>query len=366
VFGSGNRGFIAQVTEILQSFPEHGTLSQQHIYLARIVGENFRLFLTHSHCYPPRAEQDLRQIALIASTLFVYARFSPEDFQIAPRHLIDRLRMANRELQTYDVNPPATFSVFHNSEYLHIMRMLSVCDPDLYIKQYLPTQIEQIHKSSNLRTPIGAMQISNLFPYYQDVVFPLFNAAIEIIRDRPEAVRAFCEQFCRRMFPLSALSDARSLFHHHRKYLPCVWAMTSELPPYVMQLSNAFITHYKDHLTHEMKGHNHAAVTNYVTEINQLVDCEFGGHETMILARSALLIPHQRDSELIGRARFLVEQAHYPPKMNYSIAELFDIVPFVKNRQGLFEGIHDFLQHQLLAQIEPSVELERRIVDAMG
>jgi hypothetical protein len=54
--------------------------------------------------------------------------------------------------------------------------------------------------------------------------------------------------------------------------------------------------------------------------------------QTIVFARSALLTPHQRDSELVGRARFLIEQVHNPPKMNYSIAELFDIVPFVRNR----------------------------------
>jgi hypothetical protein len=57
-----------------------------------------------------------------------------------------------------------------------------------------------------------------------------------------------------------------------------------------------------------------------------------------------------------------MEQAHNPLRMNYSVAELFDIVPSVKNRQDLFKSISDFLQHQLLAQIE----LERRLVDAMG
>jgi hypothetical protein len=53
--------------------------------------------------------------------------------------------------------------------------------------------------------------------------------------------------------------------------------------------------------------------------------------------------------------------------MHISIAELFEIMPLVKkSRRDLFRQISDFLRNQLLSQTDPSVELERQIIDLMG
>jgi hypothetical protein len=98
------------VTEILEYLPSKGRLTQRDFYLARIVGENFRLFLTHVHCFT------LRQAAMIAETLFVYAHYSLPDFQMAKAVLLERLAVIERELQSYEVTAPPTFSIFHNSE----------------------------------------------------------------------------------------------------------------------------------------------------------------------------------------------------------------------------------------------------------
>jgi hypothetical protein len=242
--------------------------------------------------------------------------------------------------------------------------MLSLCDPEQYIAAEIPQQIEYLVRTGK---PIGPIHLKDIFPAYRDVILPMFQTALSIIEHDPVAVQTFCEHFSRQMFPISVLKDAKVLFNEQKEFLPCVWEMTCNLPQYVIVLSNTFISAYKSPLNGAVKRQQLDQVNILVAEINSLVTDIFKSDRAMTLARSTILIPHQADSALVNRARFLLEQAHNPSKMNFSIAELFDIVPLVKkNRHDLFKQMTSFLQHQLLSQVEPSVDLERQIVDSMG
>lgn len=331
--------------------------------IARVIAQFLKLFSKHQYCYPKNMAIELQEAEFLADSLFVYMKHCPREFLNAKAQLINRMKRMEAELESFsEMRPPVTFSLFDNFAYVQVMKMLRKCDPEEYIEKQIPAQIKYIasnHMPSDWRP-------EKVFPAYKNAVLPMFESAVAILKDSPRAVRSFCEQFCAKMFPIKLLEGAEKLFDVHSEYLHCVWQMTSHLPPYVRVLSSSLISYYKGRLASAVRRKNEELLQGLVAEINGLVGGEFRNHPSMVLARSGLLIPHQRDRELIGRARVLIEQAHNPSRMKYSIAELFDIVPWVKDKRDLFKGITDFIQNQLLARIDPSVELERSLVDAMG
>lgn len=338
-----------------------------HYFLTRIIAQFLRLFLNHQQSYPENCAYELSQCSVYADVLYVYCKYSPKEFVIAKEKLRNKLLSLQKELDEYEMEPIDGFTIFDSIEYIELQKMIFDCNPEEYIKTSIPDQINYMYKIKIESGITGTHnRLENLLPVYNSKILPMFECATNIIKDSPIALQKFSSEFCKKMFPVDLLSEATTLFGQLNKYLHCVWTMCSNLPQYVIMISNAFITYFKPQLNSEVKKKNDERVQEIVANINSLVDYEFNKHPTMILARSTLLIPHQKDSELVGRARVLVEQAHIPMKMTYSIAELFDIVPFVKNKGDLFQGIAEFVQNQLLSQANPSVDLEGSLIDSMG
>jgi hypothetical protein len=336
-------------------------LAQREFFIASIIAQYLRSFRNRECCYPRSLEDCLNRSLRIAETLYVYAKYSPKFLAESLHLLTENLQVIEKQVNGFT---PAigTMTLFDNEDYLSLMRMQSVCDPDKYIKTTIPLQIEQIGKI------IKALNFDrrNFMSQARVKLLPVFERGLSIIEGNREARLVFCELFCQKQFPLSLLQSTRSLFAEYRDSIHTVWRMTSRLPQYVIVFSNLMIQHYKSQLASSVKAHDELRCAALVEEITSLVDGEFGHHPSMILARSSLLIPHQRESELQGRARSLLEEAHTPSRMTGAIAELFGIVPHVKARRDLFQAITDFMQKQLMSQIKPHVDLERQLIDAMG
>ena len=352
-----------KVLEMLSVLPEKEFRPLDY-RIARVVADYLKLFLKHKFLYPESVTGILSDCALIADSLFVYMKYCPSEFVNAKAWLVEKMKLIESDLATFkQLQPPDNFSLFDNFEYIQLMKMMRICDPEGYVQQYIPTQIAHM---SEVGRRVRPRKAGNDLMFYK-LILPMFESATAIIKDDERTLISFCKEFCNKMLPLEVLGEASEFFGpEKRQYLPCIWQMTSKLPRYVMVLSNGFISYFNAKLQMLVRRRIEDDLQELVAEINWLVGCQFNNHPSMVLARSALFIPHQRDRELIGRARCLIEQAHNPSRMNYAVAELFDIVPFVKDKRDLFTGIASFLQNQLLAQVEPSVELEQALVDSMG
>ncbi|OHT12313.1 hypothetical protein TRFO_17894 [Tritrichomonas foetus] len=357
-----NISFVDHTLNLLELLPnEEEKFTEREFYLANLIAQYIHLFLKHPLLYPPEIKKDIKNCAMLADTLFINMKYSFKTYTAVKKCIITNLNSMKKFLRDFEPKIPENYSLFDNYEYINLLKMVCQCNPEEYIKNIIPGQINYFPKYEK------TSELQFLLPFLNNNVLPLYERVMSIIEGNQVAITKFSELFCKKMLPHDKISkESFALFGKLSPYLHCVWRITENLPQYVITLSNAFINHFKVDLKNRILSGKEEEVQEIVATINGLVDGEFHHHPTMVLARSTLFIPHQKDSELVGRARVLVEQAHNPTRKNYSIAELFDIVPFVKNRRELFKGIADFVQNQLLSQADPSVELERTLIDSMG
>lgn len=349
------------VIKLINLLPDDN-FEERDYFLANIISTYFHFFSKHPQLYPEKITSDIKECSMLADTLYVYMRYNKELFILLKEELIQIISKINQFLVSFHPTVPDYYPLFDNDEYISLLKMICLCMPEEYIKTYIPGQIRSFPKlPANLKND----DILDFFTYQ---MFPLYERASSIIEGNINAIRTFSKIFCLKFFPLETATKLFSKLFNEKSlpHLRTIWKMTEHLPQYVIALSDAFITYYKISINEKIKERNEEKLQEEVAIINGLVDNEFHHHPTLVLARSTIFIPHQKDSQLVGRARVLLEQAHNPSKKNYSIAELFDIVPFVKNKRDLFKGIAAFLQNQLLSQIDPNVELERTLIDSMG
>lgn len=331
-------------------------------YLTLLLSKFIYLFYHHPALYPQKIKSELKEISTIADTLYVYMRYDFTLYLNLKRDLIVKLQRIQTEVKNFQPHTPDSYSIFDNHEYLSLLKMIFLCNPDEYIKRYIPNLVSSFPA---YRVPQETYQDRSEF--LTNTLLPLFNKVMKIIDNNSDAVLAFSTQFSKRFLKADVISQyCRNIFEGGQTYLHTYWTMMEHLPQNLITFSDAFINYYSDQLARIVEHKNEEAIQEMVATINGLVDAEFHRHPTMVFARSKLFIPHQKDDDLIGRALVLIEQAHNPSKKNYSIAELFDIVPFVKNKRELFKGIASFVQNQLLSKANPNVESEKLLIDALG
>jgi len=365
------------IIEAIPEIPPEQGYTIHHYNLARFLCTYITLFSKHTLCYPFDSRNDLESCSLISSSLPIYMQFSPKDIPLCRSRLLTLLNPLVPLLDKFNVDGISQIqhhesNLFQNQEYISLMKMLFCCDPENYMETCIPQQVDYIFLHSGLNSNGSTYNFSTLLDTIETYVRPMYEVATNIFSssDSTEYVIHFSEMLCNEkgLFPAHLISnnDGRSLFDYNENYLSTVWMLIKYLPRYVQFLATQFIHYYKSKLNSVIMKNSEENIQMLVAKINSLVDNDFQRHPSMVLARSSLFIPHQKDHELVGRARVLIEQAHNPSRMNYSIAELFDIVPFVKNYDDLFQRITEFVQNQLLAQISPLVDLESSLIDSMG
>lgn len=357
--------FSKHILKLINLLPKN-KFTEKEYFLANMIAKYIHLFVKHPLLYPEKIRSDIEECAMLSDTLYVYMRYNPELYLQVKDELIRQIKEIEPFLESFIPTIPKFYSPFDNSEYTSLLKMICLCTPEEYVKKYIPSQM------SYFPTPpfrkVEEKHCKYDFDFFLKVMDPLYDRAMSIMKGNSDAIRTFSRKFCYRFLQIEELTKGFStLFENrNRDYLQAIWRMIEPLPQYVIALSDAFISYFKNRLDKEIKDRNDEKLQELVATINGLVDSDFHHHLTLVFGRSSLFIPYQKDSDLVGRARVLIEQAHNPSKKNYSIAELFDIVPFVKNRRDLFKGIANFLQNQLLSQVDPNVEHERTLINAMG
>ena len=342
----------------------------EDVLLLRYISTYFKLFLKHKIMYKKECEEALKECSYIADMLPLYSKIDPESYDEGKsriKYLLNKWGeyIVSRSECNEELSNSAD-SVFQSYEYIELMRMIFRCSPEIYMKEQIPKQVDIIYNICQKAGKTTDIPPDSLLSYYTNKILPIYKKCEGIVMESYEARKCFAEEFRSRLFPMKVLEIAQELFDYGDwDVLHCVWTMCRLISDYVIIISNAFIEHYKYSIQNFVKTKDER-LQSIISEINNLVEKEFEKDEIILIARSTLYIPYQNDSQLVARARLLVEQAHEPLKMKVSIRELFDIVPYIKSKKDLFTDIGEFLQNQLLSQISPNVELERSLIDSMG
>ena len=356
------KDFISYSKKLIGMIPEENFTERDYAF-ARFIGTFIHNFVKHPALYPKDIKNDLTECAMIANTLFCLMKHNIDLFKTAKEKLISKLIYLDRFFQEQKSDKQNTYTFFNNYEYISLLKMVCLCNTDYYIKFIIPKQIEFFSKIKKQRG--SNSELRALLDVIIKYMLPFYETAMKIIEDNKEAVLSFASQFCANIIPIDMLTKFSQLFSEE-KYIHCMWTIFEYLPQYLIYFQDSFIEYFKQNLNKLIQQKEEQLIQETVGMINSLVEGEFHHHPTMVLARTKILIPHQKDSTLVDRALILVQQAQIPSLKDISINELFDIVSIVKNKKGLFTGIGKFLQDQLLSEVRPSVELEINLLDSMG
>ena len=364
---------ILMLLSLVQEKPE---TSETDFLLLNLISTTFRLFLKHEFQYQPELKDSLQECTYLADMLPLYLKENTAYYMETKTELIRMMKEIQPTLDIYSLRTNIVFSGkqihytsrFDSYEYYELMRMIFRVNPVSYMQKQIPEQVKamaEIFKQSkmNLKSPADS-----ILYFYARHLLPIYKKCDSIVEENLEARKCFAEQFRKVLFPPRLISDPETRFFNSRGgiILHCVWTMCRLISDYVIIISDAFMSYYRPKIDYDVKKNAEESLQEIISEINSLVDREFEHDQVTVLARSSLYIPHQNDAQLVGRARGLIEQAHEPLKMRIAIRELFDIVPYVKSRRDMFEEIGEFIQNQLLSQINPNVELEQSLINSMG
>ena len=308
----------------------------------------------------------IKEILILIDSLLFYRQYFPNNVIILKNNILQLLEQLLKEINSYSNHFNETL-LFDCPEYIDLMKMSFRCDPEFYIFNYIPQHIKYISNYiRSQRINIQVLRTEKVLEYFDSTIGRLFNRCTYIISDSNEAKRAFSIQFCKQLLPTHILSDFDKLFSQKLSIIDILWRMISPISSFVLIFSNSFTTYFSQQLSEEVRFNNSEGVHQLVSIINHIVDVVCNSDPTMVLARSSLFIPFQSDSQLIGRARGLFEQAHIPIEMQYSIAELFGIVPHIKDRSQFFKGVKHFLQNHILSLLKPDIYLEQKIIERIS
>ena len=365
----------SHILSLFEQVKEKEESRENDLLMLSLTSTTLRLFLKHKIQYDHSNEKLLTKCSYLADMLPLYLSYAPDAYIECRDKIINKLKSIQESLDYFSSRAQKSsndgdnkyLSVFDSYEYNELMIMIFRCDSISYMNEQIPNHVKimkEIFKKSKLNL---SSSVDSILSFYTKHILPIYRKCEKIVMDNFEARKCFAETFKNEMFPPHLLSEPKKFFTNKGgENLHCVWTMCRLISDYVILISDAFIAYYKPRLDYDVAKNAEESLQECISEINAIVDREFEHDQITVLARSSLYIPHQNDAQLVGRARGLIEQAHEPSKMRISIRELFDIVPFVKSRKDLFASIGEFIQNQLLSQIEPNVELEQSLLNSMG
>lgn len=358
--------FIPKLINYLGLIKKTPEAAEEDLSLIIFISASLRLFIQHKNMYPEAVTEDLQYCSMLVDSMPVHIMYSRKFDEVRDKS-IKILESIEKKVDVVN-RSPANFTVFDSVEYQELLKMIYSCNPEIYMKEYVPLQLKQISnvfQSKRIDPKTTSPRV--VFDFLHNTIYPIYKMLDDIMQNNMDHRRKFAALFAERFMPIKLFADFRGFFiQNDEKLITSIWNMSKFLTDYVAIISDAFYSYFKRTIDKYVLQKHEDDLNEEVLRINNYVDNVFGHDQLMVLTRSSIYMPHQSDQQLLGRARGLIEMAHEPKKMNVSIRELFDIVPHVKDKQDLFTSIAKFIQNQLLSKIDPNIELEQSLINSMG
>ena len=177
-------------------------------------------------------------------------RYDIELYIQVKNELVKQINRIKSFLVSFTPDVAEFYSPFDITEYISLLKMICLCTPDEYIKNYIPNQIQSFPTPPTKRVDEKACKYD--LDFFTYTMYPLYNRAMSIIEENSDAKRTFSKKFCSKFLQIEELSKGfDTLFNEsYRYHLQAIWRMIEPLPQYVISLSDAFIKYYKLHRSH--------------------------------------------------------------------------------------------------------------------